>query len=80
MIWCLIFHIGEIIYVTAFRFDGSNASLQNVTYSEMKLMFFKKVDEIIFAAHEIRSLQSLLHEYRPIDREYGFGMGKLKSS
>ena len=31
--------------------------LQNATYSEMKQMFLKKVDHIIFAEHKIRSLQ-----------------------
>ena len=53
--------------------------LQNATYSEMKQMFLKKVDHIIFAEHKIRSLQSL-HEYRQIAREFGFEVGKLKSS
>ena len=78
-IWCIIFHVEEIIWVTAFRSNGSNASLQNMIYSEMKLMFFKKVDQIIFVAHEIQILQPLLHEYREIDKEYGFDAGKLKS-
>ena len=54
--------------------------LRNATYSESKQMFFKKIDQVIFAEHEIRSLQSLLHEYRQIAREYGLDLGKLKSS
>ena len=68
-------------YISNLHFDPKEAMhLQNVTYSEMKQMFLKKVDQIIFAEHEIRSLQSLLHEYRQIAREYGFDVGKLKSS
>ena len=43
-------------------------------------MFFRKVDQIILAEHETRSLQSLLHEYRQIAREFVFEVGKLKSS
>ena len=45
----------------------------------MNQMFFEKVDQIIFAEYEIRSLQLLLHEYRQITIEYGFDLGKLKS-
>ena len=42
--------------------------LEKVTYSKIKQMFFKKVDQIICAGHEIRSLLSLLHEYRETAR------------
>ena len=41
-------------------------------------MFFKKVDQIVLTEHRIRSIQSLLHEYRQIGREYVFDMVKLK--
>ena len=54
--------------------------LQNVTYSEMKHLFLRRVEEIIFTEHEIRSLQSLLREYKQIAAEYGFPVGKVKSS
>ena len=54
--------------------------LQNVTYSEMKHLFLRRVDEIIFTEHEIRSLQSLLREYKQIAAEYGFPVGKVKFS
>ena len=53
---------------------------QNLTYSEMKQTFFKRVDQIILQSVNFRSLQLLLHEYRQIAREYGFDMDKLKSS
>ena len=54
--------------------------VQNASYSEMSQMFFEKVDQIIFAEHEVRSLQLLLHQYRQIAIDYGFDLGKLKSS
>ena len=54
--------------------------LQGVSYSEMQTLFLRKVDEIIFSDHEIRSLQSLLREYRDTANEYGFTVGDLKSS
>ena len=41
-------------------------------------MFFKKVDQIVFTEHRIRSIQSLLHEYRQIGTEYVFDMVKFK--
>ena len=57
-------------YISNPRFDPNEATyLQNVTYSEMKQMFFKKVDQIIFVEREIQSLHSLLHEYRQISVE-----------
>ena len=46
----------------------------------MKQIILEKVDQIIFAEHKIQSLQSFLHEYRQIAKEYGFDVGKLKSS
>ena len=54
--------------------------LQGVSYSEMQTLFLRKVDEIIFTDHEIRSLQSLLQEYKDTANEYGFTVGDLKSS
>ena len=63
------------------QIDPSDAiHLQNVTYCEMKQIFFKRIDKIIFQEHEFRSLQSLLDEYRTVAMEYGFDVGRLKSS
>ena len=46
----------------------------------MKQMFLKKVDQIIFAEHEMNHFNHFCIEYRQIAREYGFDVGKLKSS
>ena len=54
--------------------------LHNDTYSKMKQMFFKKVNQTTFSEHEIWSFQSLLQKYKQIAREYRFDVGKLKSS
>ena len=43
-------------------------------------MSFGKFDQIILAEHKTWSLQSLLHKYRQIAREFVFEVGKLKSS
>lgn len=60
------------------QFDPDEAiHLQNVTYSEMKNIFLRKIDHIIFSEHEIRSLQSLLQEYKQVANEYGFSVGNL---
>ena len=60
-------------YISNLYFDSKEAvHLQNVNYSEMKQMFLKKVDQIIFKKHNVQSLQSLLHEHRQIARDYGF--------
>ena len=68
-------------HITNSQIDADEAMhLQNVTYSEMKHIFFKKIDQIIFEEHEIRSLQSLLQEYKQVAAEYGFSVGNLKSS
>ena len=68
-------------YISSLHFGPKEAvHLQSETYSEMKQMFFKKVDQIIFAEHEIWSLQSLLQEYKQIVREYRFDMGNFKLS
>ena len=59
-------------YISSLDFGPKEAMhLQSETYSEIKQMFFKKVDQIIFAEHEIRSLQSII---------YRFDMANFKSS
>ena len=41
-------------YISNLHFDPKEAMyLQNATYSEMKQMFLKKVDHIIFAEHKM---------------------------
>ena len=63
------------------KFDQDKAvHIQNVTYLEMKHIFLRKVDNIIFIEHEIRSLQSLLLEYKNVASEHGFLVGNIKSS
>ena len=56
-------------YISNLYFDPKEVMhLEKVTYSKIKQMFFKKVDQIICAGHEIRSFLSLLHEYRQTAR------------
>ena len=58
-------------YISNLHFDPKKkVHLQNATYSEIKQMFFRKVDQIIFAEHKIQSFQSVSYEYRKIAREY----------
>ena len=54
--------------------------LQNVSFFEAKNLFFRHVDSVIFSEREIRSLQSLLVDYKRIIREYGHHVGDVKSS
>jgi hypothetical protein len=54
--------------------------LQNVCLSEARNLFFRHVDSIIFTEHEIRSLQSLLADYKCIVGDYGYEVGNVKSS
>ena len=54
--------------------------IQNVCLSDAKNLFFRHVDSIIFTEHEIRSLQSLLAEYKRIVGDYGYAVGDVKSS
>ena len=70
---------------TCWRENVDNVSqksthIQNVTLNEARSLFFKHVDNVIFAEHEIRSLQSLLSDYKVIVSEYGYPVGELKSS
>ena len=43
-------------------------------------MFFRHIDSVIFEEHEIRSLQSLLSDYRHIIGDYGYQVGDIKSA
>ena len=53
---------------------------ENVTYFEMKNLFLRYIDQIIFTDHEIRTTQSLLLEYKRLANEYGFPCGDVRSS
>ncbi|MES9879868.1 MAG: hypothetical protein ABW185_03205, partial [Sedimenticola sp.] len=54
--------------------------LQDVSLSEAKSLFYRHVDSVIFNEHEIRSLQSLLMDYKRIVSDYGYAVGDIKSS
>ena len=67
-------------YVSNLQFYLKEAMhLQIMNYSELKKMLFKQADQIIFVELEIKPLQSPLHEYRQIEREYVFDL-KFRSS
>ena len=53
---------------------------ENVTHFEMKNLFLRYVDQIIFGDHEIRTLQSLLFEFKRLSFEYGFTCGEVRGS
>ncbi|KAF3859862.1 hypothetical protein F7725_000117 [Dissostichus mawsoni] len=68
-------------YVNHTHFKPDDAMhLQNVSLSEARNFFFRHVDSIIFTEREIRSLQSLLAEYKRIVGDYGYEVGDVKSS
>ena len=68
-------------YIPVKRPNSSEAMhLQNVCLSEAKSLFFKHVDSVIFTEHEIRSVQSLLDDYKRIVGDYGYPVGNVKSS
>lgn len=54
--------------------------LQHVCLSEARNLFFQHMDSIIFTEREIRSLQSLLADYKRIVGDYGYAVGDIKSS
>lgn len=60
--------------------ENDQMHLQNVSLSEARGLFFRHVDLVIFTEHEIRSLQSLLTEYKRIVGDYGYAVGDVKSS
>lgn len=68
-------------YVSHLKFEQSEGMhLQNVSMSEANNLFFRHVDTVIFAEREIRSLQSLLADYKRIVSDYGYPVGEVKSS
>ena len=60
--------------------DSDKLHLQNVSLSEARSLFFRHIDEVIFKQHEIRTLQSLLLEYKSIVSNHGYQVGYMKSS
>ena len=54
--------------------------LQNVSLNLARTEFYRYVDEVIFKDHEIRTLQSLLQDYKTILRNYGYPVGDIRSS
>ena len=54
--------------------------LQNVCLTEARQLFFRHVDSVVFKEREIRSLQSLLVDYKRIVCDYGYHVGDVKSS
>ena len=59
--------------------DKSN-HLQSVSLKEARSLFYKHVDNVIFENHEIRTLQSMLSDYKVIVSDYGYDVGDMKSS
>ena len=67
-------------YISNREFSSADAMhLQNVSLSEARNLFFRNVDTVIFEEHEIRSLQSLLEDYKHIVSDYGYPVGDVKS-
>ena len=63
-----------------FTRSESSMHLQNISLSEARTLFFRHVDSVIFNEHEIRSLQSLLADYKRIISDFGYPVGDVKSS
>ena len=52
--------------------DDKLPHMHNVTLREAQTIFFDHVRTVVFAEHELRSLQSLLRDYGSIISRYGF--------
>jgi len=67
--------------ITVRASDENAMHLQGVSPSEARTLFFRHVDVVIFREHEIRSLQSLLTDYKRIVIDFGYTVGDdVKSS
>ncbi len=74
-------HACWLKYLNHTKFEPDEAMhLQNVCLSEARNLFFRHVDSVIFTEREIRSLQSLLADYKRIVSDYGYAVGDVKSS
>ena len=60
--------------------DDKLPRMHDVTLREAQTVFFDHIRTIIFEEHELRSLQSLLRDYRSIISQYGFPTSGVKSS
>ena len=67
-------------YVVNTAREPALSSQRDVGLDEARKLFFKHVDTVIFREHEIRSLQSLLDDYKRIISDYGCAVGDMKSS
>ena len=61
-------------------YDDKVPQMQNVTLGEAHTIFFEHIRLVIFQEHELRSLQSLHHDYRSIVSRYVFKTDGAKSS
>lgn len=60
--------------------DDKLPRMHDVTLREAQTIFFDHIRTVIFDEHELRSLQSLLRDYRTIISQYGFPTSGVKSS
>ncbi|KAK7065892.1 hypothetical protein SK128_018960 [Halocaridina rubra] len=60
--------------------DDKLPRMHNITFHEAETMFFDHIRIVIFEEHYLRSLQSLLHDYKSILSWYGFPTSGTKSS
>ena len=74
-------HACWLKHVTKRNFNqDQEMHLQHVCLLEARNLFFRHVDSVIFSEHEIRSLQSLLADYKCIVGDYGYEVGNLRSA
>jgi len=73
-------HSCWLTYVNYKDSSLENMHHQNVRMSDARILFFKHVESVIFKEHEIRSLQSLVSDYKRIISDYGFVAGDVRSS
>lgn len=60
--------------------DDKLPRMHNVTFRETQTVFFDHIRIVIFEEHELRSVQSLLQDYKSIISQYGFSTSGIKSS
>ena len=74
---CWMKHVHDILK----KHDDEKQALQvNVSLREAQTEFFDIVEGVIFEQHEIRSLQSLKHDYKRTISMYGFHVDGIQSS
>jgi len=60
--------------------EDGQLHVQDIRLSEVREMFFKHVRLVVFEEHELRTLQSLLSDYKALLRNFGFDPSGKKSS